>query len=73
MSFDFSSKLRKNKIIRIAALIYGLIFFNIGVLVLLDKITTRSWEFDSTMRWGVGCFVIGAVVLVAVFLSKPAK
>jgi len=63
-------KVPANKYFRTAALIYGLVLFNIGALVLYDKISQSPVAFDATFRMGVGCLVLGGVGLYVAWLSK---
>lgn len=61
-------KLCANKVYRNAAIIYGVILFNVGAVILYEKIGAAGFTFDTTVIWGGGCLVIG----LAVFLGACA-
>ncbi len=65
MNFDFLPKPLRSKIFKWLVLIYGLVFFNIGALVLYEKFTRPPVAFDSTLRWGVASLLLGLVALIA--------
>jgi hypothetical protein len=59
-----------NKFFRIAALIYGLVFCNVGALLLYEKFSHPPVVFDSTFSIGVGCLILGLIGLLVARRSK---
>ncbi|BCR06019.1 hypothetical protein DESUT3_30880 [Desulfuromonas versatilis] len=65
----FSRNLRK-KPFRIATFIYGLVFFNIGAVLLYEKFTKGGFSFDSEVRYGLVFLAMGLFALVALARSR---
>lgn len=59
-----------NKYFRIAALVYGLVFCNIGALILYEKFTNPPLVFDATFRTGGACLILGIIGLVIARRSR---
>jgi hypothetical protein len=70
MDFNSLFKIPGNRIFRIAALIYGLVFCNVGALILYEKFRHPPVVFDSSFRTGVGCLLLG---LIGLFLARRSK
>jgi hypothetical protein len=62
---DFFKCSPGNNTLRILSLVYGLIFFNIGALVLFEKISESPILIDEKLGWGALCLVLGLVGLMA--------
>jgi hypothetical protein len=74
MAFNSFLKVPESKIFRIAALIYGLVFCNVGALLLYEKFSHPPVVFDSTFSIGVGCLILGLIGLLVARRSKqPSK
>jgi len=70
MKNDLPSKLRTSKVFRTLVLIYGLVFTNIGALILYEKLTRSPVAFDQTLKVGIACLILGLLALGAVYRSK---
>jgi len=68
MNFNF---LPKNKLVSILALAYGLVFCNVGAMVLYERLSRSPVVFDTSFLWGVISLLLGIVGLVAARRSKP--
>jgi len=72
MKFQVISLLQKNRLIRLAALAYGLIFFNMGAVVLYEKFTAPEPVMDDTFKGGLLFCFLGLLALYAVARAKQA-
>lgn len=70
MVFQLTERLRRNRPLRMFALAYGLVFFNIGLLALSNEFASPPVEFNDTLRWGTGSLTMGLAALALVFRSK---
>lgn len=70
MKFQVIPLLQKNRLIRLAALIYGLIFFNLGAVSLYDKLTVTPIVVDDGFKGALVFVFLGLLALYAVFRAK---
>jgi len=70
MKFKIISLLQKNRLIRLAALAYGLIFFNMGAMILYDKFTAPELVIDDGFKGAVLFCFLGLLALYAVVRAK---
>jgi len=73
MRFDFLSKPPRSKLFSILALAYGLVFCNIGAMVLYEKLSRSPVVFDETFLWGVVSLLLGIAGLIAARRSRPGQ
>ena len=71
MIFNLIERLRRSRPLRMFALAYGLVFFNIGLLALYNEFARPPVTFNETLRWGLASFAMGAAALFLFFRSKP--
>jgi len=72
MKFQVVSLLQKNRLIRLAALIYGLIFFNLGAMMLYDKLRVRPVVIDEGFKGALVFVFLGLLALYAVVRARQA-
>jgi hypothetical protein len=70
MKFQVISLLQKNRMIRIAALIYGLIFFNMGAVILFEKLSARPVVIDEGFKGALLFVFLGLLALYAVVRAR---
>jgi len=69
---NLSNKLRTNKTFRILVLIYGLVFTNIGAILIYEKLSNPPVAFDQPLKVGIACLLMGLLALGAVYRSKKS-
>jgi len=60
----------KSKLFSILSLVYGLVFCNVGAVVLYEKLSHPPVIFDATFLWGILSLLLGIVGLIAARRSK---
>jgi len=70
MNFNFLSRPPKSKTFTVLALIYGLVFCNIGAMVLYEKFSHPPVVWDATLLWGGVSLVLGFIGLAAARRGK---
>lgn len=70
MKLKVITLLQKNRLIRLAALAYGLIFVNLGATILYDKLTADQLVVDQGFKGGVVFCGLGLLALYAVFRAR---
>lgn len=72
MSSKISEKLKENKTLRVMATIYGLVMFNLGALVIFNKISQPELVIDTNFKIAAACVIVGLIVLFYTRKARPS-